>query len=126
MIRNRLSCDAVLITRGESGMMLVEGPIPELRIRLVTTIAVSLPVALIMIFLLRLAVKSRRLKTITGEEGMIGEVGIAKSDVLTDGKVFVHGEYWNASSATAIPEGAPIRVVKVQGLKLQVEEEKRN
>jgi len=107
-------------------MMLVEGPIPELRIHLATTIAVTIPVAFIMIFLVRLAVTSRRLKTITGGEGMIGEVGIAKSNVFTDGKVFVHGEYWNASSESTIPEGAPIRVVKVQGLKLQVEEEKRS
>jgi membrane-bound serine protease (ClpP class) len=115
-----------IISMIAGAMMLVEGPIPELRIRLGTTIAVTLPVAVILIFLIRLAVKSRRLKTITGGEGMIGEVGIAKSDVFAEGKVFVHGEYWNASSESAIPEGAPIRVVKMQGLKLQVEEEKRN
>src|SRR6185436_17070761 len=108
-----------IISMIAGAMMLVEGPIPELRIRLGTTIAVTLPVAAIMIFLIRLAVKSRHLKTITGGEGMIGEVGIAKSNVFADGRVFVHGEYWNASSASAIPEGAPIRVVKVQGLKLQ-------
>ena len=115
-----------MISMIAGAMMLVEGPIPELRIHLATTIAITLPVAVIMIFLVRLAVKSRRLKTITGGEGMIGEVGVAKSNVFTDGKVFVHGEYWNASSESTIPEGAPIRVVKVEGLKLQVEEEKRS
>jgi membrane-bound serine protease (ClpP class) len=105
--------------------MLVEGPIPELRIHTATTIAVTLPLAAIMIFLLRLAIASRRMKTITGEEGMIGETGIAKSDVHANGKVFVHGESWNASSAVPIPAGSPVRVVKVQGLKVEVEEEKR-
>ena len=105
--------------------MLVEGPIPELRIHTATTIAVTLPLAAIMIFLLRLAIASRKMKTITGEEGMIGEAGVAKSDIHINGKVFVHGEFWNASSATPIPAGSPVRVVKVQGLKVEVEEEKR-
>jgi membrane-bound serine protease (ClpP class) len=105
--------------------MLVEGPIPELRIHTATTIAVTLPLAAIMIFLLRLAIASRRMKTITGEEGMIGEMGIAKSDVHFNGKVFVHGEFWNASSMVPIAAGSPVRVVKVQGLKVEVEEEKR-
>jgi len=104
--------------------MLVEGPIPELRIHLATTIAVTLPLAAIMIFLLRLAIASRRMKTITGEEGMIGEVGLAKSDVHATGRVFVHGESWNASSAVPIAAGSPVRIVKVQGLKVEVEEEK--
>jgi membrane-bound serine protease (ClpP class) len=105
--------------------MLVEGPIPELRIHTATTIAVTLPLAAIMIFLLRLAIASRRMKTITGEEGMIGEMGVAKSDVHINGKVFVHGESWNASSMMPIPAGSPVRVIKVQGLKVEVEEEKR-
>jgi membrane-bound serine protease (ClpP class) len=105
--------------------MLVEGPIPELRIHTATTIAVTLPLAAIMIFLLRLAIASRRMKTITGEEGMIGEMGVAKSDVHINGKVFVHGESWNASSMVPISAGSPVRVVKVQGLKVEVEEEKR-
>jgi membrane-bound serine protease (ClpP class) len=106
--------------------MLVEGPIPELRIHLATTIAVTLPLAAIMIFLLRLAIASRKMKTITGEEGMIGELGLAKSDVHLKGRVFVHGESWNASSAVPIAAGASVRIVKVQGLKVEVEEEKRS
>jgi len=105
--------------------MLVEGPIPELRIHTATTIAVTLPLAAIMIFLLRLAIASRRMKTITGEEGMIGEIGFAKSDVHSAGKVFVHGESWNASSAEPIAAGSPVRVLRVQGLKVEVEEQKR-
>src|SRR4029079_18835523 len=65
-----------IISMIAGAMMLVAGPITERRILLSTTIAVTLPVAVIMIFLIRLAVKSRNLKTITGGEGMIGEVGV--------------------------------------------------
>ena len=101
--------------------MLVEGPIPQLRVHLSTTLAVTFPIAIITIVLVRLVVISYRRKTITGEEGMLGESGIAKTDIYNEGKVLVHGEYWNASSTQRIPAGSRVRVVKVEGLKVEVE-----
>jgi membrane-bound serine protease (ClpP class) len=103
------------------GLMLVEGPIPQLRVQLSTTLAVTIPVALITVFLVRLVVLSHRRKSVTGEEGMIGETGVAISGIHNDGKVLVHGEYWNASSAAPIAAGSKVRVVNVHGLKVQVE-----
>jgi membrane-bound serine protease (ClpP class) len=104
------------------GLMLVEGPIPQLRIRLSTTLAVAFPLAIITIVLVRLVYLSHRRKSTTGEEGMIGEEGVAKTEVHKEGKVFVHGEYWNAFSDRPIPAGTRVRVVKVQGLKIEVEQ----
>ncbi len=103
------------------GLMLVEGPIPQLRIRLSTTLAVAIPLSIITVILVRLVYLSHRTKSITGEEGMIGEQGIAKTEIHNEGKVLVHGEYWNAFSNRPIPAGARVRVVKVQGLKVEVE-----
>src|SRR5712691_9146689 len=103
------------------GLMLVEGPIPQLRVRFSTTLPVTLPVALITVVLVRLVYLSHRRKSITGEEGMIGEEGTAKTNIHNNGKVFVHGEYWNASSNRPIPAGARVRVVRVQGMKIEVE-----
>jgi len=107
-------------------LMLVEGPIPQLRIQLATTLAVTIPVALITVFLVRLVVLSHRRKSVTGEQGMIGEVGVAVSDVQPEGKVLVHGEYWNASSADPIAAGSRVRVINVHGLKVQVEADKES
>ena len=103
-------------------LMLVEGPIPQLRIRLSTTLAVTFPIAAITVFLVRLVYLSHRRKSVTGEEGMLGEAGVAKTDIHTEGKVLVHGEYWNASSDLPIPAGSRVRVVKVEGLKVEVEQ----
>jgi membrane-bound serine protease (ClpP class) len=103
------------------GLMLVEGPIPQLRIHFSTTLAVAIPLAVITVLLVRLVYLSHRRKSITGEQGMIGEEGTAKTDVHNDGKVLVHGEYWNASSNRPIPAGTRVRVVRVQGLKIEVE-----
>jgi membrane-bound serine protease (ClpP class) len=104
------------------GLMLVQGPIPQLQIKLSTTLAATLPVAVITIVLVRLVFLSRKRKSIVGEEGMIGESGVAKTDILEEGKVLVHGEYWNASSKRPIPAGAHVRVIKVDGLKIEVEQ----
>ncbi len=103
------------------GLMLVQGPIPQLRIHFSTTLAVAIPLAIITVVLVRLVYLSHQKKSITGEEGMIGEEGIAKTDVHLQGKVLVHGEYWNASSHRPIPAGTRVRVVRVHGLKIEVE-----
>ena len=102
--------------------MLVEGPIPQLRVRLATALGLTFPVALITIVLVRLVYLSHRRKSIVGEEGMVGESGVAKSDIYKEGKVWVHGEYWNARSERPIPAGARVRVVKVNGLTVDVEQ----
>jgi membrane-bound serine protease (ClpP class) len=52
---------------------------------------------------------------------MIGELGVAKSDIHNDGKVLVHGEYWTASSPKPIPANSTVRVLKVHGLRIEVE-----
>ena len=55
--------------------------------------------------------------------GMIGEIGVAKTDVFAKGRVFVHGEWWNAASDAPIPMGSSVRIVGIDDLKLRVEPE---
>jgi len=101
-------------------LMLIDGP-PEMRIRLVTALSVSIPFALITMFLLTLALRARRNKALTGGEGMIDEIGLARTALAPAGKVFVHGEYWDAESSSPVESGAEVRVVAVEGMKLRVE-----
>jgi membrane-bound serine protease (ClpP class) len=102
-------------------VLLVDSPLPELRIRLSTAISVALPFAVITAFLLSLAIRARGNKVITGVEGMIGEIGVALEDLAPEGRVFVHGEYWNAVSSAPIALGGRARVMSVDHLKLAVE-----
>jgi membrane-bound serine protease (ClpP class) len=108
------------------GLMLVQGPIPQLRVRLSTTLAVAFPVALITILLVRLVYLSQRTKSIVGEQAMVGEVGVATTDIYSVGKILVHGEYWNAASERPIPAGARVRIIKAHGLKVEVEDANAN
>jgi len=108
----------VLLTLG--GLLLVDSPVPEMRVRLVTALAVSVPLGLITAFLMTLAVRARHNKVVTGIEGLIGEVGTAQGVLAPGGKVFVHGEIWNAISSSPIPAGSKVVVQKVDGLELRV------
>jgi membrane-bound serine protease (ClpP class) len=72
-------------------------------------------------FLMTLALPARANKTITGEEGMINEIGEARTALAPSGKVFVHGEYWDALSNAPVEEGGEVRIVGVDGMKLRVE-----
>lgn len=104
-------------------LMLVESPIPEMKIRITTALAVTIPFALITLFLVRLVIKASQHKVQTGKEEMIGAIGVVRAPVSPDGEgqIFVHGEYWCAVSSRPIPVGAHARVVGVQGLTLTVE-----
>ena len=102
-------------------VMLVDSPLPEMRIHWGTAIALALPFSAITVFLLSLAVRARRNKVETGSEGMIGETGAAVTELAPEGKIFVHGEYWDAVSPRPVAIGGRVRVTAIQGLKLTVE-----
>jgi len=109
----------VLLTLG--ALFLVDAPIPEMRVHLATALAVSIPFGIITAFLMTLGLRARRNKVVTGEQGLIGETGIAQTALAPAGKVFVHGELWNAVSAIPIPAGEKIVVRQVEGLTLKVD-----
>jgi membrane-bound serine protease (ClpP class) len=109
----------VLLTLG--GLLLVDGPIPEMRVRFLTALAVSVPLGLITAFLMTIAVRARRNKIVTGAEGLVGEIGIAQTTLAPAGKVVVHGEFWDAVSAIPIPAGERVVVRQIDGLTLRVD-----
>ncbi len=104
-------------------LMLINSPNPEMRIHLTTALAVALPFSGITLFLVSLAVRARAMKVETGGEGMIGETGAAVTELAPAGKVFVHGEYWDAVAARPVPAGARVRVTAIDRLRLTVEAE---
>ena len=108
-----------LLTLG--GLLLVDSPIPEMRVHLLTALAVSIPLGLITAFLMSIALKARRNKLVSGAQGMVGETGTAQTAISPRGKVFVHGELWDAVSSGDISAGESVVVRRVDGLLLQVE-----
>ena len=101
-------------------MVLIDAP-PNLRIRPLTAIGVTLPFAVITLFLVTLAMRARGNKVITGTQGMLSEIGVAFTPLSPAGKVFVHGEYWDAESTQSVDKGAAVKVIAIDGLRLKVE-----
>ena len=73
------------------------------------------------IIIVFLVIKSQTKRPQTGNEGLIKMCGEASTDIFETGKVFVHGEYWNAKSSSPVNKGDKIRVVKVDGMLLTIE-----
>ena len=108
----------VLLTLG--GLLLVDAPIPEMRVHLFTALAVSIPLGIITAFLMSIALRARQNKVVTGVQGLIGEIGVAQTALSPQGKVFVHGELWNAVASAPISVGSKVVVQEVNGLQLTV------
>jgi membrane-bound serine protease (ClpP class) len=102
-------------------MILVDSPWPEARIRLSTALSVTLPLAAVIIILMRFALAAQRRKAVTGEAGMIDAVGVARTDLDPEGKVTVRGEVWDARAQGKILKGTRVRVRGLDGLTLLVE-----
>jgi membrane-bound serine protease (ClpP class) len=103
-------------------LILVDSPDPAIRVGLRTALSLALPFAAILLILFFAFFKSWRQKASTGDQGMIGLIGIADNDINENGRVRVRGEYWNAHSASPIQAGKPVKVLAVENLTLKVEE----
>jgi len=110
-----------IVTLTLGGLLLVDAPIPEMRVHLLTALAVSIPLGIITVFLMSIALKARANKVVTGVQGLIGEIGLTQSALSPQGKVFIHGELWDAISSANIPAGEPVVVRQVKGLQLSVD-----
>ncbi|HRD02349.1 MAG TPA: nodulation protein NfeD [Candidatus Saccharicenans sp.] len=95
-------------------IILIKSPIPELRPSLKFIIPIVLGISLIFVMLVYLVIKAHTRKSLTGKEGLVGEVGQALSSFSPAGKIFVHGSIWRAISDDTIEKGDKVQVVEVQ------------
>lgn len=112
---------AGLISFVFGALMLIDSPIPALRVGLEVILPSALLIAGLVVFLLNRVLHVHRRPPLTGQEGLIGEVGQVVVALNPAGKVFVHGEYWDAVAAHPQALGTRVRVRKVLGDRLEVE-----
>ena len=90
-------------------------------------IVFALSFGIVILFLTYKVVKAMRRKTETGEEGLVGEIGTAKTEIsATSGKVFIHGEWWNATSEMKIPPNTKVKIVSMKNFTIKVEPIRNN
>jgi membrane-bound serine protease (ClpP class) len=101
-------------------LMLIESPAEYMRVSLTVIIPAVLVSGAFFIFAVTMAIRARLTKPTTGMEGLIGEEGIASTNITPEGKVSIHGEFWNAISDQSIERGEKVQVVGVMNLKLKI------
>jgi membrane-bound serine protease (ClpP class) len=106
-------------------ILLIDSPLPQLQVGLRLIVPVTVTLSAIVLFLVQLAVRAQRLQPVTGEEGMVGEIGQALTSIDPGGvgRVRTHGEIWTATASEPITAGDPVRVAAVRGLLLTVRPE---
>lgn len=101
-------------------LMLFDSSVPFLRVSFDIIIPVVTVTSAFFILAVFLAIKAHRRKPTTGREGLLGTTGIVKSKIDPQGKVFIHGEYWDAVSDEMIPEETRVEVIEVKHIGIKV------
>jgi membrane-bound serine protease (ClpP class) len=102
-------------------IMLIDSPAEFLRISFVNVILpVVLVTAAFFLFALIMIVRAHRRRPTTGREGLVGGLGVAKTDLKPEGVVEIRGELWNAEAEETIKAGEKIQVETIEGMKVKV------
>jgi membrane-bound serine protease (ClpP class) len=104
-------------------LMMFKGTGPDMRLSLKVLLPTLILVSGFFVFVAGLVFRAQMSKPRTGTKGLVGEIGIVKKALTPEkeGKVFIHGELWNARAQKAINENTQVRVIKVINLLLEVE-----
>jgi membrane-bound serine protease (ClpP class) len=101
-------------------IMFIDSPLPFMKVSFSVIVPSVIFTALFFLFAVGMGLRAQRKKVATGSRGLTGEVGTAIEDIAETGRVFVHGEYWNARSDEPIPSGSKVQIVDVDGMRLRV------
>jgi membrane-bound serine protease (ClpP class) len=104
-------------------LMLINSPEPYMRVSLVVVLTVVLGTSLFFIFAVGLGIKAQMKKVTTGDKGLIGMIGVARTEIKPEGYVFIHGELWKAEcdpQTGGIEKGEKVKVIGIENLMLKV------
>ncbi len=101
-------------------LILFDSPYSFLRVSLSIIIPLVAATAVITIFLIGAVIRAHRRKSAVGKEGLVGEEGTCEVRIAPEGKVFVHGEIWDAVSEEVIEKGEKVLVQDIKKMKLKV------
>jgi len=103
-------------------LMLIDSPLPELQIGLRLILPLTLTLAAILLFLVRLGIKAQAQPAVTGESGMLQTFAQALTTIEPGGvgRVSTRGEIWTATSPDVVHAGDRVVVTGVKGLLLTV------
>ena len=102
-------------------LMLFEAPTADMKLSLRVVLPTVILISGFFVAVASLVFRAQISKPATGSMGLVGEIGVVKKALTPEGKVFVHGELWNARAKEPLDQNVKVRVVKVVNLILEVE-----
>ena len=102
-------------------LMMFKNSGPDMKLSLKVLLPTLFLISAFFVFVAGLVFRAQISKPKTGTKGLVGEIGIVKKALTPEGKVFVHGELWNARAQETIDENCKVRVTNVDSLMLEVE-----
>jgi membrane-bound serine protease (ClpP class) len=103
------------------GSLILFSGTPEIEVNRGLIAGVTAGITAFAIFVIGAIVRGQRRRKVTGSEGMIGEIAIAKTPLDPTGTVLAQGELWTATlDGGRVAPGEEVTISKVEGLKLQV------
>ena len=102
-------------------LLLFDTPESDVRVGFSVVIGAASAIGLFFLYVGYYLLKAQRSRVAVGFEGLLGEEGVATTSVERYGKIFIHGEYWDAESDETIDKGDKVKVIEVKGnFKLKV------
>ena len=101
-------------------LMLFKSADPAIRVSLEVIVSMAAFTLVVVALLVTLVVRAHGSRVTTGAEGLVSKRGVARTSIDKQGKVFVHGELWNAVSETPIAAGSSVEVMSIDGMTLRV------
>ncbi|HEY7535581.1 MAG TPA: nodulation protein NfeD [Thermodesulfobacteriota bacterium] len=96
-------------------LLLFDTPESDVKVGFSTVIGAAAAIGLFFLYVGYYLLKAQRSRVSGGFEGLLGEIGVASTNIEKDGKIFIQGEYWNAESDEIIDKGDKIKVIEVKG-----------
>lgn len=110
-----------LIALTMGSLMLIDTAVPYLQISRAVIFATVAVCGGFFAAVLFFVVRTQKTRFVSGVEGMVGEQGLAMTDIHAQGKVFVHGEYWDAFSAEPVGKGQTVEIVRIaENMRIEV------
>ena len=114
-----------IVAMALGSLMLVKTDIPYMQISYLVIIPSVMATALFFALVVGMAWRAHRHQPMTGMEGLIGLIGVAKTDISPHGQILLQGELWEADSTDRIQAGEDVEVTGIDGLKLHIRRPKR-
>lgn len=102
-------------------IILMDTEAPGFGIDLSVIFTFALASVVMFVFVVGMALKSRRRPVVSGAEQLLGSEAVVINDFENNGEVFVHSEAWSAQSDKPLSKGQRVRVIGMNGLILEVE-----